>query len=473
MAAGAAGGTDAINRLVARVYRRHRTSYLAVLYGFSVLWVLVAVVPGYLLLVDSFVDLSLDDYLRSVAAFDAAVLVTAVAMVPVVRWRFAAVRRWLRADRDADAAEAWNALVVEFPLTISMVGIALHLVALPAALYVAHLAGLSWAGALALLLLFGAINTGTFQFAYLACEPALWPVITEVARALPEQTETKRRLSYGTRVLAACMVMNLFTGVVVAAVAAPRGGLEARMAATLAASVGVVGTLSLGLALALSRSLRVQLGRVGAALRKVEGGDYHTRLVPMTADEFDDVSHSFNAMARQFVVHEDDLRESGARVVMAADDLRRRSEQELADGPLLRLVELRSVLDEVPLHAADADVTAARLDHIVEETASVLTSVRDFGHGLFPAVLASDGLVVAIEEAASRSSVATTVRAAGDRCPAEVEIAAYFCWVEAIRHVERAGGARLSIVLACNDRQLEFEIRSEGIVGPSSAFSVT
>jgi signal transduction histidine kinase len=134
----------------------------------------------------------------------------------------------------------------------------------------------------------------------------------------------------------------------------------------------------------------------------------------------------------------EELRASRSRIVAAADTERRALERDLHDGAQQRLISValairlarRTIATDDPaldvgLAAAEGGVRAAAVE------------LRDVAHGLFPTVLADEGLRAALEEL-SEHAPRLVARALPDgRFPGEVESAAYFAAVEALRLAER------------------------------------
>ena len=91
--------------------------------------------------------------------------------------------------------------------------------------------------------------------------------------------------------------------------------------------------------------------------------------------------------------------------------------------------------------------------------------LRDLAHGIYPPLLAEQGLPAALAAAASRSTLPTTVDAALlGRYPAEIEAAVYFCCLEAIQNAcKHAGeGATLALHLREEAGMLTFDIIDDG-----------
>jgi class 3 adenylate cyclase len=164
-------------------------------------------------------------------------------------------------------------------------------------LYVSSVAHLSWIGALLYLIFMVLLFTGTAVFAYLFFEQALSPVVREIAVQLPAQFEPPRHTpSLAGKVLLLLPAINIFTGIVVAAVSTNSLGMEGRLAVTLAATLLVSMTMSFVLTLMLRESLLLRLRSLQQAIRRVDRGDYSARVLRLAGDELDEVGKSFNAM---------------------------------------------------------------------------------------------------------------------------------------------------------------------------------
>ena len=159
-----------------------------------------------------------------------------------------------------------------------------------------------------------------------------------------------------------------------------------------------------------------------------------------------------------------DLRESRARVITAGDAERRRLERDLHDGAQQRLVGLslslrlaRGALGPEP----DLDILR-RIDAADAEVRAALAELRDLAAGIFPAVLADEGLAAALETLADDARVPVTLAAvAEERFVPEVEAAAYFVVTEVLR---RRGVRALTVAAVRRDRLLVVDVASDGDV---------
>jgi len=158
----------------------------------------------------------------------------------------------------------------------------------------------------------------------------------------------------------------------------------------------------------------------------------------------------------------EDLRASRARVVEANDEERKRLERDLHDGAQQRLVSLAVAIRLLRAQLGSLlDPSAAEaLDHVQAELAAAVSELRTLAHGLYPAVLADEGLAAGVEAFVEGSDVPVSITAMPtERLDSSVETAAYLLVAEAIRN----SGARRAEVSAIRlDNVLVVEVLEEG-----------
>src|SRR5256714_5054802 len=93
----------------------------------------------------------------------------------------------------------------------------------------------------------------------------------------------------------------------------------------------------------------------------------------------------------------EDLRASRARIVESGDAERRRLERDLHDGAQQRLVGLSLGLRLARLRLRPDPAVLLRIDEAETEVRTALAELRELANGLFPAVLADEGLAAALE----------------------------------------------------------------------------
>jgi signal transduction histidine kinase len=176
----------------------------------------------------------------------------------------------------------------------------------------------------------------------------------------------------------------------------------------------------------------------------------------------------------------DELRESRARLVAAADEERRRIERDLHDGGQQRLVALRIRLELAEEMMDESPAQTRRMLHrLGDDVDAAIDDLRSLAADVYPSLLAARGLPDAIRTAALQSPVPVSVAVNGDdRYLEEFETAAYFCCLEALQNVAKhAHEARSASVTLHRNGDLRFEVRDDGpgflTNGPSAGRGLT
>ena len=162
----------------------------------------------------------------------------------------------------------------------------------------------------------------------------------------------------------------------------------------------------------------------------------------------------------------EELRASRQRLVAAQDEERRKIERNIHDGAQQQLVALavkqRMVASVV---GRDDDRARAILEELQSETTQALEDLRDLARGVYPPLLADQGLAAALEAQARKSTVPVDVMADGvARFPQEVEVAVYFSCLEALQNVVKyAEASGAAIRLANVGGELTFEVEDDGV----------
>jgi signal transduction histidine kinase len=169
-----------------------------------------------------------------------------------------------------------------------------------------------------------------------------------------------------------------------------------------------------------------------------------------------------------------DLASSRVRLMEMAHTERRRLERDLHDGVQQHLVGLRIKLDmAVETIKEDPERGERALASVGRQMDDVLQELRLLARGIYPSLLHECGLREALSAAARSSPLAVSVRANGiGRQPEEVEIAIYFCCLEAIQNVvKHAGPDATAIVSLSRDGPfLRFEVHDTGVGFDPGAF---
>jgi signal transduction histidine kinase len=161
----------------------------------------------------------------------------------------------------------------------------------------------------------------------------------------------------------------------------------------------------------------------------------------------------------------EDLRASRQRLVAAQDEERRRLERNLHDGAQQQLVSLGVQLSLAQRQARkDAPEVAETLERLQTQTTDALENLRDLARGVYPPLLADQGLAAAIDAQARRSALPVRVESDGiGRYPQEVETAVYFCTLEALQNAAKYASPQEVVVrLREEGEELVFTIEDDG-----------
>jgi signal transduction histidine kinase len=161
----------------------------------------------------------------------------------------------------------------------------------------------------------------------------------------------------------------------------------------------------------------------------------------------------------------EDLQRSRERLVAAQDEERRRIERNLHDGAQQQLIAL-AVKSRLAQQLAERDPakSAELLGDIQRDAEAALEDLRDLARGIYPPLLADQGLGAALEAQARKAPLPVTVEVAVDaRYPQAIESAVYFCCLEALNNIAKYAGAGRAIVrIARENGQLRFEVADDG-----------
>jgi signal transduction histidine kinase len=171
------------------------------------------------------------------------------------------------------------------------------------------------------------------------------------------------------------------------------------------------------------------------------------------------------ALTEQLMGTIEELRASRQRLVTAQDEGRRRIERNLHDGAQQQIVALTVKLRLLgQLVDRDAEKAKSMASDLQSDANDALEQLRDLARGIYPPLLADQGLVAALEAQARKASVPTEVRSDGiGRYPQDTEAAVYFCVLEALNNVAKyAGATRTEVNLAQTDGHLSFAVVDDG-----------
>jgi signal transduction histidine kinase len=196
-------------------------------------------------------------------------------------------------------------------------------------------------------------------------------------------------------------------------------------------------------------TMMTELGRqVGLALHNVE-------LDSALQESLDQVRHQAA-----------ELQASRARIVAAADAARRKIERDLHDGAQQHLVALAVNLRLArQLAESDPDGSRELLDQLALDMGEAVQQLRALAHGIYPPLLVDRGIGEALQSAAGRAALPTSVESDGlSRHSPDVEAAVYFCCMEAMQNAGKHAGADASITVRVWEEPgwLNFEVADTG-----------
>ena len=400
---------------------------------------------------------------------NAGVILVGVATGAWVQFRdVARYEAWDSAGRQAAEAERMLHLVLAAPVRTINWAIAVYLAVAVPTIYAWYLVTVE---PLAFAIVFCVAG-------FLAATIVIWPVgvfvgelstrpvIARIFAEFPHLVAPEGRgMSLRTRALLPVPAVTLTTGIMV--------GVLAGLFDQPIEQIGAAIVVSLVFSIVMAAILRFAVTE--AALRPVDDliegvervtrGDLGSRVPITSVDELAVLSRAVNEMTERLASHDAEMRASRARIVAASDESRRQVERDLHDGAQQYLVLLELKLGLLSKAAADDPEMSAMASEIREDLARALAELRDLAHGIYPAVLASDGLPGALQAAAERSSTPVAVESDGvGRYGQELEAAVYFCCLEALQNAAKhAGeGAKVSVRLSQVDGHVQFEVKDDG-----------
>jgi signal transduction histidine kinase len=160
-----------------------------------------------------------------------------------------------------------------------------------------------------------------------------------------------------------------------------------------------------------------------------------------------------------------ELRASRQRLVQATDETRRRLERNLHDGAQQQLVAIKIKLG-LAHRMVDGDAALGQLlAGLADETGDAIDNLRDLARGIYPPLLADQGLVAALRAQAAKAPLEVTVEAGEvGRFHQDVEAAVYFSCLEALQNIVKYADADdAHIDLDFDGTHLQFAIRDSGV----------
>ena len=159
-----------------------------------------------------------------------------------------------------------------------------------------------------------------------------------------------------------------------------------------------------------------------------------------------------------------EVRASRRRLIVAADDERRRLGEQLGHGPEARLAEVAARLEQ--LAAGSAGEPEDVLRRLTGEVATSRSLLEDLGQGIRPRTLTAGGLRPALQELVGQATVLVDVDVPAGRFAPALELVAYFVCSEALANIAKhAHAERVRVELVASDRQVRIVIEDDGVGG--------
>lgn len=163
---------------------------------------------------------------------------------------------------------------------------------------------------------------------------------------------------------------------------------------------------------------------------------------------------------------------SRARIVAAADEVRRRLERNLHDGAQQRVVslglQLRLAQDSVPFELPGLKEQLAQIE---SGLSGISEELREISRGIHPGILSKGGIAPAIKMLAQRSTMPVTLDIGPQRrLPESVEVAAYYLVAEALTNAAKhAHASAVTVVVDADDENLDVRVHDDGVGGADSS----
>jgi adenylate cyclase len=297
----------ALSRLYRRLGRHYPYAFLTI--ELQSAFVITAATLG---LFSFYYNASTADYVKvivvALALTGAAVVITLVRTFPLMR----PIRDWLGGTRDADSTTRAWAAAVALPLNLIRrdlwvpVGIAI----VPTCIWAVIVLDLAWP---AFFPLFAGSMVALGYSAilhYLILETGMRPVLLDLneSQEAPRMRTPISAIPLRLRLMTALPLINIITGLVVAALSSSGGG-GAALGADVLIAVGVATTISLELTVLFAKSIVRPIADLQRATDAVREGRYDVAVPVTTGDELGELAASFNQMV-QGLAERERLREA-------------------------------------------------------------------------------------------------------------------------------------------------------------------
>ncbi len=282
---------------ISYLYRRLRGRYPIVFMAIE-LQTALFIVAGTLALFSFYFEASTEEYLAVLAVALVLTEIAIVASLVRVSGQISPIRRWIDGERDEESTkEAWSAAInlpvlllkrdMPIPVLISVLPIcivAIVILDLPVLAIFPLLAGAAVAMGYSAIL------------HYLVVEAGMRPVLLDMNSSLSPADRTDFwAVSLRTRLLVSLPLINLITGLIVAALTSEGGG-GSNLGVDVLIALLVATTISLELTVMLSKSILRPVGDLTRAVEKINAGRLDVSVPVTTGDELGELAASFNEM---------------------------------------------------------------------------------------------------------------------------------------------------------------------------------
>jgi Signal transduction histidine kinase len=164
----------------------------------------------------------------------------------------------------------------------------------------------------------------------------------------------------------------------------------------------------------------------------------------------------------------EEVRQSRARLVDAADSERRRLERDIHDGAQQQLVTMLLSLQmaNVEAHKRSDTKLSLVLEGNIETLKQALSELRELARGIHPTILVEAGLAPAIRSLAERCPIPVDVAGDPGRLDPRLEAALYFVAAEAITNaVKHSHGRRIHVGLQRDSAVATIDVSDDGVGG--------
>jgi class 3 adenylate cyclase len=256
------------------------------------------VVAGTLALFSFYFEADTQEYLTVLVIALVLTEAAIVASLARIRNQITPIHAWIAGRRDdASTHEAWSAAInlpvlllkrdLPIPVLISVLPICIVSVVildLPVLAIFPLLAG-------------SAVAMGYSAILhYLVVEAGMRPVLVDINSSLSPADRTDFwAVSLRTRLLVSLPLINLITGLIVAALTSEGGG-GSNLGLDVVVALLVATTISLELTVLLSRSILRPVGDLTTAVKRINAGDLDVSVPVTTGDELGELAASFNEM---------------------------------------------------------------------------------------------------------------------------------------------------------------------------------